>query len=81
MPIQHNCLSNSVQQVVMQLPVQQVRAARNLPIKMLAGEYNRILTRRLKSVGGSPTDPGLRDMLLNFECGPALASAVRDHEL
>ena len=45
-----------------------VRAARNLPIRLLAKEYERILKRRLRVVGGSPNDPALRAMLQHFRC-------------
>ena len=58
-----------------------VRASRNLPIKLLAGEYERILRRRLAVVGGSPDDPALGKMIKKFRysshihctacCGPA----------
>ena len=44
----------------------QVRAARNLPIKLLAEEYERILRRRLKRVGGSPEDGALAEMVASF---------------
>ena len=37
-----------------------VRAARPLPIKMLAGEYERILRRRMANVGGDPKDPAVQ---------------------
>lgn len=49
-----------------------VRASRNLPLKLMMGEYERILRRRLNSVGGSPNDPALVDMLAAFseECLP-----------
>ena len=43
-----------------------VRASRNLPIKLLAGEYERILRRRLSVVGGSPDDPALAKMVAKF---------------
>ena len=43
-----------------------VRASRNLPIKLLAGEYERILRRRLAVVGGSPDDPALAKMVSKF---------------
>ena len=43
-----------------------VRASRNLPIKLLAGEYERILRRRLAVVGGSPDDPALAKMVAKF---------------
>ncbi len=43
-----------------------VRASRNLPIKLLAGEYERILRRRLAAVGGSPEDPALAKMVAKF---------------
>lgn len=48
----------------------QVRAARNLPIKLLAAEYDRILRRRLPRVGGSPEDGALKEMLACFKCAP-----------
>jgi hypothetical protein len=40
-----------------------VRASRNLPIRLLAGEYERILRRRLACVGGSPDDAALAQMV------------------
>ena len=43
-----------------------VRASRNLPIVLLAKEYERILKRRLRVVGGLPDDPALHAMLENF---------------
>ena len=43
-----------------------VRTSRNLPIKLLAGEYERILRRRLAAVGGSPDDPALAKMVAKF---------------
>ena len=43
-----------------------VRAARNLPIRLLAGEYERILKRRLARVGGSPDDAALGRMVTCF---------------
>ena len=46
----------------------QVRAARNLPIKLLAAEYERILRRRLARVGGSPNDGALAEMVASFKC-------------
>lgn len=45
-----------------------VRASRNLPIKLLAGEYERILRRRLAVVGGSPDDDALAQMVTCFRC-------------
>lgn len=45
-----------------------VRAARNLPIRLLAGEYERILKRRLAAVGGSPDDAALAEMVTCFRC-------------
>ncbi|KAK9816223.1 hypothetical protein WJX74_001914 [Apatococcus lobatus] len=44
-----------------------VRAARNLPIPILAKEYERILKRRLQIVGGSPNDAALSSMLECFK--------------
>ena len=43
-----------------------VRASRNLPIKLLAGEYEKILRRRLAVVGGSPDDSALAEMVSKF---------------
>lgn len=43
-----------------------VRASRNLPIMLLAKEYERILKRRLRVVGGLPDDPALHTMLDTF---------------
>ena len=43
-----------------------VRASRNLPIKLLAGEYEKILRRRLAVVGGSPEDSALAEMVRKF---------------
>lgn len=45
-----------------------VRASRNLPIKLLAGEYEKILRRRLAVVGGSPDDSALAEMVGKFRC-------------
>jgi len=53
-----------------------VRAARNLPIRLLAGEYERILKRRLAAVGGSPDDSALAEMVTCFRC-----SAVSHHHI
>lgn len=44
-----------------------VRASRNLPIKLLAKEYERILRRRIVKVGGSQTDVALAQMLNTFK--------------
>lgn len=44
-----------------------VRASRNLPIKLLAKEYERILKRRIQKVGGSQTDTALTLMLKSFD--------------
>lgn len=44
-----------------------VRAARNLPIKLLAKEYERILRRRIQKVGGSQTDTALAQMIKSFD--------------
>lgn len=44
-----------------------VRASRNLPIKLLAKEYERILKRRIQKVGGSQTDTALALMLKSFD--------------
>lgn len=43
-----------------------VRASRNLPVLVLNKEYERILKRRLKVVGGSPKDPALKQVLQSF---------------
>ncbi|KAK9830556.1 hypothetical protein WJX72_012447 [[Myrmecia] bisecta] len=53
-----------------------VRASRNLPIRMMAAEYERILKRRLQNVGGSPQDPGLLQMLDCFR-EEALPASMR----
>ena len=52
-----------------------MRAARNLPIKLLAEEYERILRRRLKRVGGSPEDGALAEMVASFTCAALAARA------
>ncbi len=44
-----------------------VRAARNLPIKLLAKEYERILRRRIQKVGGSQSDKALAQMIQSFD--------------
>src|SRR4051794_8540111 len=44
-----------------------VRASRNLPIRLVAGEYERILRRRMVRVGGSPDDAGLQRVLDMFK--------------
>ena len=44
-----------------------VRASRNLPIKLLAKEYERILRRRIQRVGGSQADKALAQMLQSFD--------------
>ena len=54
-----------------------VRAARNLPIRLLAKEYERILKRRLRVVGGSPNDKGLRTMLQQFRSVPPFPTTRR----
>ncbi|KAK9867336.1 hypothetical protein WJX84_003668 [Apatococcus fuscideae] len=54
-----------------------VRAARNLPIPILAKEYERILKRRLQIVGGSANDAALTTMLECFK-KERLPSAVVD---
>ena len=51
-------------------PPAQVRASRNLPLRLMMGEYERILKRRLKVVGGSENDPALHHMLQGFRCTP-----------
>ena len=43
-----------------------VRASRNLPIKLMASEYEKILRRRLAVVGGSPNDAALAEMVRIF---------------
>ena len=58
-----------------------VRASRNLPIKLLAGEYERILRRRLAVVGGSPNDSALAEMVRKFRCCIAPDSSPADHGL
>ena len=45
-----------------------VRAARNLPIKLVAAEYRRILRGRLVALGHDPGDPRLAAMLEAFRC-------------
>ena len=44
----------------------QVRASRGLPLRLMAAEYERILRRRLRIVGGSPDDPALGQLLAVF---------------
>ena len=44
-----------------------VRASRNLPIKLLSKEYERILRRRLQRVGGLQNDAALAQMLASFK--------------
>ncbi len=46
----------------------QVRASRSLPLRLMAAEYEHILKRRLKRVGGSPDDPALTQLLEQFKC-------------
>ena len=59
-----------------------VRASRNLPIKLLAGEYEKILRRRLAVVGGSPDDSALAEMVSKFRwifplnCLPSVCNAA-----
>lgn len=48
-------------------PRQMVRASRNLPIRLMAGEYRRILRRRMEMLGAAPDDPGLLTMLDCFK--------------
>jgi hypothetical protein len=43
-----------------------VRASRGLPLRLMAAEYERILKRRLRIVGGSPDDPALGQLLAVF---------------
>lgn len=43
-----------------------VRASRSLPLRLMAAEYEHILKRRLKRVGGSPDDPALKQLLEQF---------------
>lgn len=43
-----------------------VRASRNLPILLLSKEYERILKRRLRVVGGNQNDPALSRMMDTF---------------
>ncbi|GMH36673.1 hypothetical protein BSKO_04546 [Bryopsis sp. KO-2023] len=44
-----------------------VKASRNLPIRIMAGEYKRILKKRIEMVGGSTADPALQSLLTMFE--------------
>lgn len=53
-----------------------VRASRNLPIRLLAGEYERILKRRLAAVGGRPDDAALAEMVTCFR-EEALPEAIK----
>ena len=46
----------------------QVRASRGLPLRLMAVEYERILKRRLRIVGGSPNGPALGQLLDVFRC-------------
>lgn len=70
----------------------QVRASRSLPLRLMAAEYEHILKRRLKRVGGSPDDPALTQLLEHFKCalcgaegfclhGAALHSRLVDADL
>ena len=52
-----------------------VRASRNLPIKLLAGEYEKILRRRLAVVGGSPDDSALAEMVRKFRYAVLLSGS------
>lgn len=43
-----------------------VRASRNLPIKLLHAEYEKILKRRIQRVGGVTQDAALHQLLDSF---------------
>lgn len=45
-----------------------VRASRNLPIRQLHAEYEKILTRRIQRVGGTVDDAALLQLLECFRC-------------
>ena len=42
------------------------QAARSLPIGLLRAEYSRILSKRIRAVGGSHKDPALHTLLQLF---------------
>ncbi|CAD7699564.1 unnamed protein product [Ostreobium quekettii] len=44
-----------------------LRTSRSLPLKLVASEYERILKKRLVTVGGQPSDPQLKYMLSHLE--------------
>ena len=52
-----------------------VRASRNLPILLLSKEYERILKRRLRVVGGNPNDPALKTMMDTFRSAAWLGNS------
>jgi hypothetical protein len=43
-----------------------VRIARNIPVPLMRAEYARILGRRIKRVGGSPSDAALATVVSHF---------------
>jgi hypothetical protein len=53
-----------------------VRAARSLPIRLVAAEYRRILRSRLAALGHDPGDAGLTTMLEAFRWGQLLGAAT-----
>lgn len=54
-----------------------VRASRDLPISLMAKEYEGILRRRLAAVGGSQNDPALKQIIANFKAETLPESAKR----
>lgn len=54
-----------------------VRPARDLPLHIMATEYQRILSKRLRAVGGDPQDAALGALLQYFNAAKLPASATR----
>jgi Chalcone isomerase like len=54
-----------------------VRPARDIPLGILRSEYQRILKKRLKSLGGDPEDPSLSKMMKYFDPAELPSAATR----